>query len=434
MRSILRRPWPVIIVVGIAFLGWKALSDRQQEYEVQAAFDSAVNLTTGLDVQMRGVDVGKVAGVRYEDGKAIVSIGVSDDRVFPLRRGTKATIRYGTTVGIGTRYVELLPGPKDAPSIPDGGTIASKDVTTPVELDEVFNTLNPETRERLTSLVGNSADVTAGRSKELNRGLRTLPGGVRTTGDVMGDLLADEQAIRALVVNGERVSRTLVSRTGAISETITAARRTLDAFGNSADGVRASIDGLAPTFRQARSTLRRADGSLEKVRTLIRAVEPGAKRIPALARAARPALVRLQQVTPVALATLRTTRDGAPAVTELLDKGRTTLPAAGTAMKTANPMLACVRAYVPEIAGMLGTWGGATKNYDDRGHFGRIFVREGVTSLNGLIPDAALPTLLGHKFAMPRPPGLNAGAVHYPEECEVSADALDPTKDVEAVR
>ncbi|MGE4425086.1 MAG: MlaD family protein, partial [Solirubrobacteraceae bacterium] len=133
---VLDRPWVIVLSLAAILLAWWAIGTRSQPHHVRVVFSAAVSLTPGLDVQVDGVDVGKVSDVDYRDGRAVVELGIDDDRVWPLRRGTTAEIRFGSTVGNGTRTVQLHPARRDAPEIPDGGVIGHRDTRTPVELDQ----------------------------------------------------------------------------------------------------------------------------------------------------------------------------------------------------------------------------------------------------------------------------------------------------------
>jgi phospholipid/cholesterol/gamma-HCH transport system substrate-binding protein len=95
----------------------------------------------------------------------------------------------------------------------------------------------------------------------------------------------------------------------------------------------------------------------------------------------------------------------------------------------------CLRPYTPELAGNLGTWTGYNQNYDRGGHYARTFPLQ----LNPLLlpgTPATTPQVIaaasgGLKYAMPRPPGLNAGQPWFQPQCDVGPASLDPSKDPE---
>jgi virulence factor Mce-like protein len=431
-RLVLDRPWILIVVAGAVAFGVWAAQSRHQDHTVRAAFSSAVSVVPGLDVQIDGVDVGKVQKVQYQDGQALLDIGISDPDAWPLRQGTTAEIRFGTTIGNGTRNIALDPGPESAPAIPENGIIARKDTRTPVEFDEVFNTLSAKTRTRLRAAMQGAERSTKQRDQQIRAALRHAPAAMDQTSDVLADLLADGTALKALIRNGDRVTQTLSDRGEVVRDLVTAASGTFDAFGRRTQKIQASLDRFAPMLKDADTTLARADGSLDKVDTLMQTVQPGARKLPALAKTAGPALVRLQDVAPVAVRTLKTVRAVSPRLSSLLDTGTPFMEPAGKALTGLSPVIRCIRNYTPEIAAWTASWGGFTKNYDNTSHYVRIKVKEGITSANGLVPSSEFVSqVAGTKYAMPRPPGLNAGNPWFDPECGVTKDALDATKDPE---
>lgn len=438
-KLILDRPWVLIMVAFSVALTVVIVKGRSQPHEVKAAFTAGVSLASGLDVQLDGVDVGKITKVQYEDGQAIVTLGIKDDQAWPLHEGTTASLRFGTTIGNGTRSVALEPGPKSAPEIPDGGIISRKNTRTPVEFDQVFNTLDAPTRRRLRSMLDGTATALGGHQKGLQSGLRSAPSGVQTTGDLVGDLLSDETALKGLVSNTDRVTRTLGARRPVISDLVSVAATTFQAFGQRTANVQASLDRFAPTLDDARSTLNRSDSSLDKVDEAFQALKPGAKELPSLAKTANRALVRLEDVAPVAVTTLKTARNVAPRLRSLLDTGTPLMKPAAKALNTVSPMLDCVLPYTPDVVGFFTNWGSAGKNYDTLHHYARVYVREGLSSLNGLLPNSQAVTGLNslgfnYQYAMPRPPGLNDGKPYFLPECGITKDSMDVTKDPERPR
>ena len=66
-KLILDRPWVLIMVAFFVALTVVIVKGRSQPHEVKAAFTAGVSLASGLDVQLDGVDVGKITKVQYED-------------------------------------------------------------------------------------------------------------------------------------------------------------------------------------------------------------------------------------------------------------------------------------------------------------------------------------------------------------------------------
>src|SRR5260370_2710162 len=80
---------------------------------------------------------------------AMIGCGIKDGRYWPLHQGTTATLRFGTTIGNGTRYISLSPGPASNPALPENGIITTNHTVAAVEFDEVFTTFDSSTRSPL---------------------------------------------------------------------------------------------------------------------------------------------------------------------------------------------------------------------------------------------------------------------------------------------
>jgi virulence factor Mce-like protein len=427
------RPWALIVVASLVLFAVWAASTRTQTHHVKAAFPSAVSLVPGLDVQANGVDVGKISSVEYRDGQAIVGLGIDDDAIWPLHRGTTATIRYGTTAGNGTRRIDIEPGPSSAPELSDGGIIGVQFTQAPVEFDEIFRTMDGRTREHMQSLVGRSASTLDGRGQRLNSAVKTGAPALEAASGLLGDLASDERRLKSLISNSHRAARTLAGHRTQLAGLVTVASQTFAEFAANTRAVGSSLEQAPGTLQDARQTLVRLDTSLDRLTDLVRDVAPGAAELPGLADDARPAISRLAATAPIVTELLRSGRAAAPDVTTMLTKGAPFARRLTPILSELTPMFGCLRPYSPEIAGMMSNWAGYGQNYDGYGHYARMNVIGGPTSFTSMPPMSTsdVTKIPGLVYAMPRPPGLNAGQPWLLPECGAGADALDPSKDPE---
>jgi phospholipid/cholesterol/gamma-HCH transport system substrate-binding protein len=71
-------------------------------------------------------------------------------------------------VGHRNRYIALTPGPNNAEGLP-ANALLDTDKTTPiVDLDQLFNTLDPDAREDLQNVIQGSAQQFEGKGEEAN--------------------------------------------------------------------------------------------------------------------------------------------------------------------------------------------------------------------------------------------------------------------------
>jgi hypothetical protein len=99
-------------------------------------------------------------------------------------------------------------------------------------------------------------------------------------------------------------------------------------------------------------------------------------------------------------------------------------------------MVGCIRPYAPELAGFSSTWSGIGSYFDKTGHYVRVNVIQtpvtpGTTETSAQVVAGSSGSL---SYAMPRPPGLNAGQPWFQPQCGAGPGALDPSTDPEAGR
>src|SRR5213078_5130526 len=127
----------VVAVVAVA-----ASSDSPAGHLVVDA-DQARFIHKGSEVRVAGRIVGEVTSAEpTRDGRARVALQIDDDRVWPLRAGTRAVLRWGSTIAYTHRRVDLMPPAHGGAPLPDGAVIPADDVTTGVEVDQLLSTFD----------------------------------------------------------------------------------------------------------------------------------------------------------------------------------------------------------------------------------------------------------------------------------------------------
>src|SRR3954447_21737102 len=183
----------VVVVIAAAVIFFSGVGTS---YSVNAKFINSSQLVRGNTVQIAGVQAGQVTDIQLTpDGQAIVHMSINS-AFAPLRRGTKARVKQTSLSGIANRYVELeLPGGKGDP-IENGGTITIEDTTSAVEIDQLFNTLDANTRESLQSFIKGSARQFQGRAPAARQGFKYLNPALSTSSRVFNEINRDTPTLR----------------------------------------------------------------------------------------------------------------------------------------------------------------------------------------------------------------------------------------------
>src|SRR5262245_52677184 len=139
------------LVVVAAVVGYLLLRGGDVTH-YKLRFENAGQLVKGDDVQIGGRRVGSVRAIRLTDDNE-AEIDVDVDNAYRLHEGTTAVIRATSLSGIANRYIALSPGANSNPELPAGTTLRTDSTTSIVDLDQLFNTLDPATRASLQQVI-----------------------------------------------------------------------------------------------------------------------------------------------------------------------------------------------------------------------------------------------------------------------------------------
>ncbi len=258
------------------------------DYKVSAYFQNAGLLVKGDGVRVGGHLVGKVTGVELtNDSQAKVSMTV-DDTLAPLHDGTTAAIRLTSLPGTANRYVSLRPGPNNAPRIADGGRIGSDGTSSPVELDQLFDSLTPKTRRGLQQLVQGSAAYYTGRSRELNASLKHLSPALAATSRLTHEVTLDQLVFRRLIVQTAGVVSAVAQRRRDLTSLVSNANTTAAAIGDENLSLSRALLLLPGTLRKANTTFVNLRATLNDLDPLVNAAKPATKDLPRFLADLRP--------------------------------------------------------------------------------------------------------------------------------------------------
>ena len=297
--SPLRRALVVAALIVAAFTAYQVLTGGDK-YEVTAEFENAAQLVAGNDVVVGGSTVGKVERIELApDGAAAVTMSVEEDYV-PLRRGTIAEIRTPALSTIAGRNVQLTmpPSGTDAEEIPDGGELTRAETVSAVDLDQVFNTLDPETIEDFKHVIQGFELSYEGVSERANRGYRYLNPFLSTSRRVFSELSADQRAFENLIVDTSKLSGALASRAPDLAQSIANLNSMMNAIGDRKESLAAAISLLPAFMRDANTTFVNLRAALDDLDPLVAASKPAAEQL-------RPFLSELRAAAADAVPTIR---------------------------------------------------------------------------------------------------------------------------------
>jgi ABC-type transporter Mla subunit MlaD len=333
------------------------------------------------------------------------------------------------------RYVELKPGPRSGPPLPEGGLLTQRDTITPVEFDDVPRVFGPRTRRHMARMLKNAGAALDESGPDIDRFLEGGAPGTQGVADLTEDLATDPQALRVFIAASAAATSQIArnrDRLGPLLRDATTTMDTLVARSGDLGRLLKEAPGAFTEGQRVLAHLNRTSGRLERLSTEF---APGAKGMRRLAPIANRVTDSLADTAPDIATLLRDASRSAPPLTRFLERGDADLPTAGKALGGLTDVIGCLRPYAPEIAGYLSTTMGAHASYDADGHY----IRLGLSTYPTTIPSTQTPEQVTKQFpnlnyGLVRPPGQNVDQPWFQPQCGVTPQGLDPAADEEAKR
>jgi phospholipid/cholesterol/gamma-HCH transport system substrate-binding protein len=148
----------LILVLAIAvYFGFTKHVPFKHGFRLKAEFASALNIQPKSPVRIAGVDVGKVTSIQRDRDTGLVNMEI-ESRGLPIHADATVKIRPRLFLE-GNWFIELQPGSPSAKTISSGYTIPVAQTANPVQLDQVLDALNTDTRANLQSFLINYGEA-----------------------------------------------------------------------------------------------------------------------------------------------------------------------------------------------------------------------------------------------------------------------------------
>jgi phospholipid/cholesterol/gamma-HCH transport system substrate-binding protein len=386
-----------IVVLVVAYLVFSG--GEGSDYKLE--FAEAGQLVRGDQVQVGGVPVGSVTDVALtHDFKARVTIHLGSLR---LHEGTTAVVRVPSLATVANRYIALTPGPNNGRRLSAGATLPVSATKEVVDLDQLFNTLNPKTRTGLQKVIQGFAEQYAGAGHALAVSTEYLPPALSATDHFFAELVRDQPTFTSFLVETAKAVTTIGARSAQLTDLIENANTTFQAIGSQQSALARGLRKLPVALRQGSRTFADLPSAFAALTKLVNASKPTSKPLATFFPRLRSLLETA--TTPVENLSLAFSRPGpnndltdwALALPGLARALTTASPSTVTALRETVPITALFGPYSPDLQGTLRTFGQATAYYDANGHYARIaplFPDFKLGANNNLTPAASAPQAL----------------------------------------
>jgi phospholipid/cholesterol/gamma-HCH transport system substrate-binding protein len=379
-----------VVIAAMVIVGF-LLFGNGHGYRVTAEFVNAGQLVKGNQVKTGGVAIGSVKDIDVTpDGHAEVTFQIDNDDYAPLRQGTRAIIKQTSLSGIANRYIDLQLGPHGGADIDDGGHLGTDETETAVELDQVFDMLNPRTRQSVRDLVAGSATTLRGRGKDVQRAVRYLNPALSTGSRLFQALTRDNRLLRRFLVDSSDLVTALADRRDDLQGVVSNLNTTFGALGRQKEALAESIGLLPPFMRRANTTFVNLRAALDDVDPLVDAAKPVARRLGPFLDQARMFTADAEPTIRDLSRTIRRS-GGTNDLIELIESfpplahvamdtrrvngadRRGAFPETEEALRAAEPTIAIARPYTPDFVAWMDDFS-TTGAYDALGGFSRAWI------------------------------------------------------------
>ena len=368
----------VAALVAAIALAALAMFGNGGTYTVHAVFQNAGQLVKGNQVRVGGAPVGTITEIELDDQtQAVVTMEVDDDYA-PLHTGTTATIRSSSLSGIANRYVSLTPGPNSNDQIDDGGRIGTDSTAAPVDLDVLFNTLDPKTRKGLENVIRGSGTWYEGAGPEANAATKYFAPFLNSSTRLTSELALDEATLRRFVRDTSSAVSAIAERRDDLAGLVTNTNTAFRAIGDQSASLDRALELLPGTLRKANTTFVNLRSTLDDLQLLVDESKPATKDLARFLSELRP-LVRTARPTVADLRTLIRKPGPDNDLIELTAKQprlaqltSSVFPRAIRTLNDAQPVFEYFRGYTPDFTSWISSFGQVAANYDANGHYARV--------------------------------------------------------------
>lgn len=420
----------LIVLIAIAvYFGFSKHIPFTHGFRLKGVFSSAQNISPASPVRIAGVTVGKVSSIERDGSTGVVTMEIAEDGL-PIHKNALLKIRPRLFLE-GSWYVELQPGSPSSPTVSSGYTVPITHTAITVQLDQVLDALNTDTRANLQYLLQNygealthkpNAAEDATQAPEV-RGLsaaEALKDAARHSLGALRGGAIDLQAlggveahdISKLIAGIGRVTRSLNTREQALGEWVPHFNTLLAAVASQASSVKSAVKALPGALHSTTRAFAALSRAAAPIRSFSNAIVPGFKQTPATVAAALPWISQLDRLLrPDALGGVaKSLSEASPQLAGLiggqkafLEQGdafskcltRVFFPA-GEARLQDGSATSGAKAYEEFWYSLVGL-GGISQNFDGNGAFARFLAGGGGTGGGGHTLVSQPTSLVGIK-------------------------------------
>ena len=370
--------WPafgalLLIVAVIVYL-----ATRPTTYQYRLDFTDAGQLVTGDLVRIGGTEAGTVKSIDLTQN-GLAQVGISLDSSFgPLRQGTTALIRSPGLTSIASRYIDISPAPSFHAALADNAVIPTSSTSGIVDIDELFDSLNANTREGLRRLIRGFGAWYDGQSTQANLTAQYFPPALQAYSKLFEQIDSNTATLNLFVTQTDRALGAVDKRAPQLTDLISQARVTALALSSDNRSLSTALANLPSALHRGSATFARLrTHTLPALSHLVSATKPVTTplsqflpRFNSVLREAVPTFSLLKQTFDQP-GPNNDLLDALVALPQLSHEITSDFPRAIKTLHQSTPIFEFARPYVPDLVAWVVNWDGIFAPYDANGHYAR---------------------------------------------------------------
>ncbi len=357
----------VIVLAVILFTG-------NGGHKYTLVFHNAGQLVPDNQVLIGGSPAGTVESIGLTDDN-LAEVHVSVDQ--ELHEGTTAVIRATSLSGVANHYVSISPGPNSEPALDDGAELGLASTTTPIDIDQFFNTFPPRVRQGLSDFIRGNAAIYSGQGENANDAYKYFGSALNRAGAFARELNADQRLLARFVVSSSRLTTAVAGRGEQLSSAIGNASTAFSAIARETAAFDATLRRLPPVLRQSNTTFVNLRAALDDLEPRVDTAKPATRDLAPFLAELRPVFQKLVPFTRNLKLIVHQPGKGNDAgdllavLPKVQDLTSSAFPHSEQAISDFQPNLNFIRAYTPDFFNAFSKLGQVAGYYDGNGHYVR---------------------------------------------------------------
>jgi phospholipid/cholesterol/gamma-HCH transport system substrate-binding protein len=256
-------------------------------FELKAEMGTAQAVTPGQGqtVNIAGIKIGSISKVELDNGVAVVTMQI--DNKYAQLIHPDATLLLRPRTGLQDMTLEMDPG-TGAREVQEGWTVPLANTQPNVQPDQIFASLDGDTRSYLQLLLQAASRGLDGNGRQLGAGLKRFEPFARDLARIGGALEERRQNIKRAITNFGLLSQELGHRDTQLAGFVRSSNDVLGSFARQEASIRDTLKELPPALRETRSALQSGNRFALELRPASRALIPAAQALGPALRESRP--------------------------------------------------------------------------------------------------------------------------------------------------